>query len=215
MTLNLSSLRTELRTSLALDIQDLPNAEADSLLNRTYWELLEKFHIRETESSTTLTTNAGQREYLLPPDFESLRISAIMDPETFQHTQLVLFSVKQYEGMYSESASEQAAPTHYFRANESIILYPTPDDVYTIVIHYRQTLSDLADVTPNPSLPKSWQELLIFGAVFRGWFRLNDYDRANAAKAHYIGMLNSMVPQESKEESDTSMAGLRVIGRTY
>jgi hypothetical protein len=215
MTIALSTLRTEVRESLAVDATDMPDATIDLLLNRTYWELLEKFHIRETESSTTLTTNQGQREYLLPPDFESLRISAIIDPETNQHHKLSMFSVKEYEALQNDDVENEEFPTHYFRANESLILWPTPDDTYTVILHYRQTLADLSDAAPSAALPKSWQELLIFGAVFRGWFKLNDYDRANSAKAHYIGMINSMVPQESKEESDTSTAGLQVLGREY
>jgi hypothetical protein len=215
MTLNLTKLRADVRKGLALDATDLPNADVDSLLNRTYWEILEKFHIRETESSTTFTTNQGQREYVLPPDFESLRISAIVDPDTLKHSKLDLFSVKEYEQVYNEDEAEEGFPTKYFRANESIILWPTPDDTYDIVIHYRQRLEDLADGNIDPMLPRSWQELLIFGAIFRGWLELNDYERANAMKAHYIGMLNSMVPQESKEESDTSLAGLQLLGREY
>jgi hypothetical protein len=215
MTLNLTKLRADVLKGLALTSGDMSPADVDSLLNRTYWEILEKFHIRETESATTFTTNQGQREYVLPPDFESLRISAIVDPNTMQHSKLDLFSVKEYEQVYNESEEEQAFPTKYFRANESIILWPTPDDTYDIVIHYRQTLADLATGNPDPALPRSWQELLIFGAIFRGWLELNDYERANAMKAHYIGMLNSMVPQESKEESDTSLAGLQLLGREY
>jgi len=215
MTIALSTLRTEVREALAMDITDLPNATVDLLLNRTYWELLEKFHIRETESSTTLTTNQGQREYLLPPDFESLRISAIIDPETSQHHKLSMFSVKEYEVLQNDDVDYESRPTNYFRANESLILWPTPDAIYTVILHYRQTLADLSDTNTSASLPKSWQELLVFGAIFRGWLRVNDYDRANSMKAHYIAMINSMVPQESKEESDTSTAGLQLLGREY
>lgn len=216
MTIPLSTLREQVRKALAIDIDDMDDPEIDLLLNRTYWEICEKFHIRETESSTTLATVAGQREYILPPDFESLRISAIIDPDSLQHHKIGLFSVKQYEEKQNDSDDHRDFPTNYFRAKESIILWPTPDlDNYTVILHYRERLADLEDGEPNAQLPRSWQELLIFGATFRGWLALNDYDRANAMKAHYIGMLNSMVPQESKEEFDTSMAGLQLKGRIY
>ena len=91
-------------------------------------------------------------------------------------------------------------------------MWPTPDDEYTIVLHYRQQLDDLEDATPDAQLPKSWQELLLFGATYRGFLRQGDYDKANPAKAHYFGTLNSMVPQASKEEWDTSKAGLQPLG---
>lgn len=215
MTISLDTLRSELRMNLGVDDTDLPDADADLLLNRTYWELLEKFHIRETESSTTITTVAGTRTYALPANFESLRISSFVDPDSSQHTQLKMFTIKEYENLYNASSEEEAPPTHYFRQGSDITFWPTPDDVYTLILYYRQTLDDLSDSNTDPQLPKSWQELLILGAVYRGFLRFNDYDKANSSKAHYVGQLNSMIPVESKEEWDTSLAGVKLRGRTY
>lgn len=212
MTISLDTLRSELRVHLSVDALDLPNTDADLLLNRTYWEILEKFHIRETESATTLNTVAGTREYSLPVSFESLRISSVVDPDSDQHTPLRNMSIKEYEKLYNQNEDNQAMPERYFRGRESLILWPTPDDVYVIVIHYRETLEDLADAEPDPMLPKSWQELLILGSTYRGFIRQNDYDKAGPAKRVYYDMLNTMVPQESKEEYDTSDAGLQPKG---
>ncbi len=212
MTIDLATLRSELRFALSMDSLDLPDPDADLLLNRTYWELLEKFHIRETESSMTFPTVAGTRQYSLPASFESLRISAIVDPDSLQHTQLDKFSIKQYENVYSDDEDQRNIPTNYFRGNEDIILWPTPDDVYTVVIHYKSTLADLSDANVDAALPKSWQELLLFGATYRGFIRFNDYDKARGAKSNYDSILITMVPQESKEEWDTSTAGLQPKG---
>lgn len=212
MAINLATLRSELRIALSVDDIDLPDPGADLLLNRTYWEIAEKFHIRETESATTFNTEEGIREYALPSSFESLRISAIVDPISSQHAQLTNMSIKEYENLYNESEDNYAMPTRYFRGNESIILWPTPDDEYVVIIHYRFQLTDLADADPDPLLPKSWQELLLYGATYRGFVRFNDYDKANAARALYFSTLGSMVPQESKEEWDTSRSGVQPLG---
>lgn len=215
MTISLSTLRSELRINLGVDSTDLPDADADLLLNRTYWEILEKFHLRETESSTTLTTTASDPELSLPASFESLRISSIIDPDDLQHYQLKQISIKDYERYKNDDTENDSFPEMYVREADKILLWPTPDDEYDVVIYYRTQLADLSNANTTPDLPKSWQELLILGSVYRGFLRLNDYDKANAAKAHYIGTLNSMVPVESKEEWDTSTAGVRVLGREY
>lgn len=213
--LSLPTLRLELRKHLGQDEDDLPDDDADLLLNRTYWEILEKFHIRETESSTTITTVAGQREYELPPSFESLRISSFVDPDSGQHTKLDRISIKDYENIYQDDSDAEGPPTKYYRQNDSIVLWPTPDQVYTIVIYYLQTLDDLSDADPNPALPKSWQELVLLGATWRGFLQVNDYTKAPLAQKTYAQLLSTAVPVESKEEWDSSTAGVSVRGREY
>jgi len=211
----LATLRTQLRRHLATDDTDLPDSDADLLLNRTYWELQEKFHLRETEASTTITTVAGTREYTLPASFESLRLSSYVDPDTDQHTKLEQMSQKTYEDLYNADAENESAPTNYFRDNDSIFFWPTPDAIVTIVIWHRAKLDDLSVANTEPQLPRSWQEMLLIGAVYRGFMMMNDYTKANAAKSHYIQLIQSAVPVESKEQEDYSTAGVSVRGREY
>lgn len=213
--ISLPTLRNELRVHTGQDDSDLPDDDADLLLNRTYWEIQEKFHLREVESSSTFNTVVGTRQYDLPPSFESLRISAIKDPDSELHSQLIRISIKDYENIYSEDTEQQGMPQKYFRGNANIILWPTPDEIYTIILHYRQQLSDLSDDNINPQLPRSWQEMLLMGAVYRAFIRNNDYNKGNNAKAHYIQLIQSAVPVESKEEWDSSRAGVQVLGREY
>lgn len=215
MSINLGLLRTELREHLGVDSGELSDSSADLLLNRTYWELMAKFHFRETESSTTMTTTQGMREYPVPVDLDSLRISAIVDPLSGQHTQLERMTIKQYESDYSQDTEEQGFPTKYFRADGSIVLWPTPDDTYTIVLHYRTRLNDLADSGDIPNFPQDWHEIILKGAVWRGYTRFGDYQRSPKAKSDYYDAIATAVPTESKEEFDSSTAGVSVLGRDY
>ncbi len=211
----LSVLRTEIRLATGQDSDDLPDSDADLLLNRTYWEILEKLHVKEVEASTTFATVIGQREYTLPPSFESLRLSAAVDPDSDVHTPLDVISIRDYEAKYVDNSDSQAVPTRYFRASGSIVLWPTPDAVYTIVLHYRSQLDDLSDSNIEAQLPKSWQELLIYGATARAFFRLNDYDKGKPAMSVYTQALNSAVPVEAKEEIDRAYAGAQPIRSSY
>ncbi len=213
--INLINLRKSVRRATGQDELDLEDPDLDLLLNITYWEIQEKFHIRETESSTIFLANAGQREYLLPPSFESLRIAAITDPTNGQHTKLERISIKEYEDIYNQDVESRGTPTKYFRGDNSIILWKTPDQEYTITIHYRTKLDDLSDATPDPQLPRSWQEMLKAGAIYRAFYENSDYDKGNKAKAHYIQLIQSAVPVESKEEWDSSTAGVQPLGIDY
>lgn len=215
MTINLQTLRDKVRRATGQDSDDLTDAECDLLLNQTYWEIQEKFHIREVESSTTFSTAEGQREYELPPSFESLRISAIRDNESGDDAELDRMSIKEYESSYSADTEKQAKPTKYFRAANAIILWPTPDDIYTVILHYRTKLDDLTDSNVDPQLPRSWQEMLYVGAVARAFFDNGDFENEKKSNAKYVQLINSAVPVEAKEEWDSSKAGVQPLGIEY
>ena len=51
MGMDLETLRDELREHVGVDSDDLPDPDADLLLNRSFWELMNKFRFRETECS--------------------------------------------------------------------------------------------------------------------------------------------------------------------
>lgn len=217
MSIPLATLRSNVRRSLAIDEYEpgFDDDGVDLLLNRTYWEIQDKFHLRETESSTTITTVAGERDLSLPASFDSLRISAILDPESEQQTKLNLMSIKEYASWYNEASDNQAFPTHYLRESNYIRLWPTPDDEYDIIVSYRSQLADLSNSNTDPNLPRSWQELLEFGASWRGAILLGDTDKQASFYRTYTNALATAVPVESKELDDTSMSGLQPIRGTY
>ncbi|KKL27584.1 hypothetical protein LCGC14_2383720 [marine sediment metagenome] len=58
MAIDLAVLRTELRVHLGYEsdgTDDLSDGDADLLLNRAFWELLNKFNFREEECSIEFT----------------------------------------------------------------------------------------------------------------------------------------------------------------
>lgn len=209
--IDILTLRDEVRTHMSIDEDDLPAPDVDLLLNRTYWELQEKFHLRQTESSSTIPTVASQRDYDLPASFESLKICSVLDPDSEEHIKLDRIGIKQYEAQYSEDTEAEEMPSAYLRYGSQIRFWPTPDAIYTITLYYLSGLADLA-TGQDPQLPNSWQELLILGATYRGYLRFNDIDKANGFKAHYINLLNSCIPVEAKEEWDSSRARVLPLG---
>jgi hypothetical protein len=124
-------------------------------------------------------------------------------------------SIKQYENTYIADTESEGKPKKYYRSNDTIVFWPTPDQVYTVVLHYLQQLDDLTDANLDPQLPRSWQEMLLQGAVYRGFYRNNDYKKGDSAKAAYIQLIQSAIPVESKEEWDSSRARVLPLGRDY
>lgn len=215
-----TSLENELRAHLGdLSTAELSQADALLLLNRSYWELLDKIHFREKEAEIELPTVAGQQDYAVPDPFEAVQLISIQDNDSKIWTNLHRlgdFAFEQDKEDGTDAAEEhlRGFPTHYMRYGSEIRLRPMPDAVYTLKIKYWTTLDDLA-VGENLTLPPAWHEVVLYGAVHRGFMRLRDFEAASEFKIMQDNLLSTSQPTVAKEERDSHVVGLQVMGRSY
>jgi len=208
----LSDLESELREHLGEDTADLSTAMADMLLNRSYSEILNRYgeHFRQKEVSFTWPTIAGEKLYQVPADFEALRQLSIEDLNDQVHSPLVRMTPFEYERVFQNRSDAQDKPLNYVREDGCIRLFPTPDNVYTITMKYWKLLDALGGVVTQSALPAEWDEIILYGAVYRGFIRRGDYIRGQAARAHQETLMNTTKFQHQKEAGDTHLGGLDV-----
>lgn len=221
MGLSLQNIRDGILKATATDLSDWDNGNIDLDLyaNQSWWDIMDQFDFREKEAGPIiLQTVAGENTIDIPPSIspiilDCLQRVAIEDPISFAHTDLELITDFTYEQEFINDASDQAAPTNYFRRASLIYLYPTPDTIYKISFYYLQILSDLPG--GGPVIPQSWHEIIKYGAIWRALLDVQDYHKAAEIKRHQIDLINSRTPVKVKELSDTKMAGIQVPGRSY
>lgn len=211
-----TQLLSKLRKATGLqDQDDMSDADGILILNQSYWELMDKYPFKEKEVRVTFPTVAGVRNYNCPTPFEALRHLAILNPQGEAHTPLDQISEDVYEQEYDASSDNQAIPTKYVREGCQILLFPTPDDAYTITMRYWTTLDNLTSVT-GPNMPQSWHEIILFGAIWRAFIEIcGDYVRGMGAKNFQQSLINNAVPVQAKEEENNPRAGLEVIVPSY
>lgn len=210
MGFTVDELVEELRSHLGLDSDELDDAAALFLLNRSYWEVLNRFPLREKEKTATFQTVASTYSYELPAEFDALRLISIEDLNDQSHTPLNRLTSFRYESLYQNATDAEAKPTDYLREGTCIKLWPTPDDSYTITIKYWANLDDLSTGSTEPDVPREWHEVILYGAVHRGFIKLKDFAQANAIKAQQSILINNLVMVEAEEEGDSHLSGLDV-----
>lgn len=192
---------------------ELSDTAALLLLNRAYWELTANLGFRETEATVSFSTSSGNRKYELPTSAFAVNIISIVNPDNEQHIQLVRTTKSEYENIFNEQTTDQAFPTNYVRDNNCVILWPTPDDAYTVYIRYWKNLNDLEDSdTDYPQMPRNWHEIVLYGALYRWFLQQLDYDKANVVKAYHANLISNAVPVEAKEETDNRQSGINLLG---
>lgn len=217
MTLSLQQLRDEVRDHLGVDDVEYPNTTVDLLLNRSWWEVMDVFKFRETESLADWNTVIGQQSYTYTQVgvtlLEAVKTISIEDINSKLHTPLDYMEPEVYEMEYVNRTDARAKPTRYTRIGTNVILWPTPDLVYPMRTLAKVTLADIA--AGGVSIPQSWHEIIMFGGVWRGFAKLGDWNRKQGAQSTQIGLMNSKTPTESKEKENVPMAGLQVLRTSY
>jgi hypothetical protein len=217
MTMPLETLRDELREHTGVDIDDLPDPDADLLLNRSFWELMNKFRFRETECTAKSTLTVGDAFLSLPVAphlFEALRKISYKDPVSFEWRVIRRQSLDSLENNASDDVEDRGPPIWYTRDQNGIRLQSVGgagvDLPYEFRIKYWVTLDDLDDTNTEVPLPVVWDEILLFGAVWRLYRRLGNHMLGREMRNAQIDLINSTAAVEGKEEEDSPLAGVEV-----
>jgi len=216
--LSLDQMRMLLRKGLAATPEDMDNDFVDLLLNMSYWEIEKKYPFKEKECRIEFPCTIGENIYRLPDEddliqLEALQAVSILDLNNVNHPlERMTQSWWDTEYSHAKGSSFFALPQYYLRMDESLVVHPTPDQIYTIRVYFLKTLKTLLDEAfEQPDLPRNWHELIVEGAVSRGLFYKQDISMSQQVHALQTSKIRSAVPIEGKEERDSHYAGVEVL----
>lgn len=205
----LADMRSELSEHLGVDTE-YSSAWKDLLINRSFWSVTDLYPFRLKETNSSIDTVAGTRRYEIPILSEMIKNVVIEDSDSGQHTPLRRMSLVDYETKYQNNTDALGTPEKYLRYEDDFIIYPTPNDVFTLIIHYLTIFDDLTDANDDPEIPRVWHEIILYGAVWRGFLKLRDFAASREFKAQQAALVNDIQPTEAKEESDSRYSGLSI-----
>lgn len=213
MGLSLQQMRDDLREFCGVDDDEWSNTITDLLLNRSWWKVADNYDFREKEATVDVTTVIGTSSYTLPTDLEGLSHVEIKDINSLDFDPLVPLENAEFQDRTTDRTDSRAKPEFYLRRGSTLVFNPTPEQVYTIRVYYDKTLADI--ISTGVPVPQSWHEVILEGAVWRGFQRLGDYNRMQGAIAVQTGLLSTQKPTKVKEKQDYHTAGLQVLRRPY
>ena len=217
MTIDVAAMRAGIRKAMGMDTSDanLSDADLNLYLNRSLWEIDNKFPFKEKEKTVTFPLIEGVRNYSVPVPYEAVKTIAVIGRYDQLSHPLRYMEVFEYNSLYDLSEFARGQPSGYTRENDFIRFYPTPDYAYTIVLKRLILLDDLSDTNTVPEIPRVWHEIIQFGGLWRAFIDFGDIARANHIKNHQVSLINSTVPVQAKEEGQDKFAGVEVLRSDY
>jgi hypothetical protein len=213
MSYTLQEFRDEVREHCGVSESEWDNATVDKLLNRSFWETQDLFDFREEEETADIAVVAGTSSYAIEADQDSVESVRILDTNTDEWIPLGFEDYERFSGLLSDSTNSRRRPEYYTRRGNQIVFRNTPDASYTVRVYYRKSLGDV--LSSGTGLPQAWDEVVMYGGVWRGFAKLGDWNRKQHAKATQAELVQPKKPTKVKELEDTRMAGLAVVRRPY
>ena len=178
--MTLAELYTKLRKMIGNpDTTEVPNSLLTEHINDAYREIATKYHHHKSRKLCSFPTVADTSKYGLPADCGA--VLGVQDQTN--NKKLVKAGPRQYL-TWDVADVESGAPTQYARLRGFIQLATDdggpPDDAYTIMLYYSETITSLSAASDEPVLPVTWDRGILLLA------RHLYYDEVeNAPKALY------------------------------
>jgi hypothetical protein len=201
--MTLFQAREELRSMLVgrLDIED---PRLDFWLNRAYVDLATSMHKQdELKASLDFETLENQAMYLLPELVTTtLNVARLDDDNPYGGVPLEKTDLVWYRRQKDFRDLQERKPTHYFRMNRLLVVWPTPDDTYTITLDYRFEPKELLDDNEVPILRREWHEAWLTLARKKLLSAVNEFEAALAVGQEFTGHMRTRLDREGGEEEN-------------
>lgn len=156
-----------------------------------------RIEIPELDTTSSDATVDGTAYVSVPSD--CIAISEIFD-ET-NDVQLEWLAYPEYVGKSDRAdTSSEGKPTYWVRSGAYIYLYPTPDDAYTLTIHYRKRPADLSGASDVTVLGEEWDDIILEYAVAIGRDWSNEPEKAMYSRKLADEMTKNLMEIYSREE---------------
>lgn len=158
-----------IRDRLILELgnrNDIPDPFYNEWINDAYQDIFASLALPESKRGFGLTMVVGQSMYLLPASVDTVRSISATDPR-FTNLGGTLQKTDVYS--YRKYPIQTGQPDYWFREQNMLVFWPTPDAAYTVSIDAVIKPALLTSDLHYPALEDKWHEIILKSAKMRAW----------------------------------------------
>lgn len=200
-------------TQLVAEIQSytenqFQTADIDTFIKQAEQRVYNQIQLPALRKNVTGTTTSGNKYLTCPSDWLATYSMAVMDPVTNEYEYLLNKDVNFIRESFPYPAVE-GKPTHYAQFDQdTFILGPTPDDNYSVELHYFYYPQSIVDAGTS-WLGDNFDSVLLYGALLEAYtFMKGETDVMTTYQKRYddaMAMLKML--GDGKNRSDAYRSG--------
>lgn len=195
-------LKTKLRTQIG--DPSLDSTVMGDALNYTEQNIFNTFEITLNSSyqSNTVITGANTLTTTLPTDLQRITSLYITSPSA-QAADLsdCFISPKEFRKQFP--VVDQSNPLRFWTFYTGVEFSTLADVDYTLRLEYIKTVTLMSADADVPTIPQTFEELLILGAKMRIYEQKEDFDYAGQFQTRYGDLLESFINRYSTRQVDS------------
>lgn len=195
----LGTLESRLRLELG-NRSDITPELLREWINDSYIDLANTLHLPSMQDSMEFLTVADEESYDLPAGVGTIHRAAWRDTATDDGGKLVKTDADEYR-MLSFTVGR---PERVFRLASVLVLWPTPDAAYRIVLDYTVKVQILTEPYHSPILDVQFHEPMFYGAKARGLEAIKDFAGAAVATNTMTRLMRRKLDLEAEEDDGKS-----------
>lgn len=198
----LLSLREELLLALGTR-SDVGTPRANKWINLAYRRFCASLDLDMMEGCYGFSTVVGQPLYKLPPGVFFIRNISYLDSTDYPvagGTQLEKSDLVSYRRKPITTSLDLTFPTEFFRYGEMLVLYPTPQAVFPMVVDLRIRPQNLVGDTNSPFIPVEYHDDIFMLARQIGFSRLMEFDKSMAVQNERVDAIREKLDPRGEED---------------
>lgn len=197
---SLLAMRDRLRRELGnRSTTDLPDTVVNEWINDSYLDMTGGMEFAENRKSFSFSTVAGQPFYLLQSTVDGVRSVSGYDPAT---DTIGTALEKSDSFKYRKRPTQDGDPLEWFREQQMLVLWPTPDSELTLTVDVQILYTKLSADTDYPAIEDKWHEALFQGAKARAWEALQNDAKAELANNRQARLISRKDDKDGRDQDD-------------
>lgn len=206
MSYTLSDLQTKLLTQVG--DPNLTTSVATDAIAYAEQEIFNKFDLTLNSSSQTNTVTSGTNTLAsaLPSDFQRTSDIVITSPTNAAGSLKDYFvTPEQFRQQFPSTALIGSGPLKYWTYWTSHEFSWNADQTYTLTLYYIKSVPILTSSSDVPTVPQSFEEMLMLGAKIRVYEQKEDFDYASQFYNRYADLEEAFISRYGVRQVDTQI----------
>lgn len=199
----------DLKTKLQTQIGDplLSDSVAGDALNYTQQSVFDTFDLtlNSAQQTNSVTVNTNTLASALPSNFQRVSSLYISSPPALATDLTDYFvTVKDFRTQYP-NAGTYTGPLQWWTFWTTIEFAVNANTTVTVKLDFIKTIDFMSDTSDVPTIPQSFEELLMLGAKIRVYEQKEDFDYANQFTNRNADLLEAFVTRYSTRQVDNQV----------